>query len=411
MKSKDLIQQAQEKFSADFLQSVKEGDEQKMASSIADFSRQLQEAMLQEAMDVNADRAALAARGVRVLTSEEQKYYEALISAMGSGGNIRQAIDSLDIAMPETIIDTVMEDIQSEFPLLDEVDFRNTTAITKWFYNKQGVQQAAWGVLGSEITKELAGAIGEMSLEQNKLTAYMVVSRDFLKLGPAWLDRYVRAILTEATGLALEIAIVDGDGSNSPIGMSRDLAKGTTSDGVTTYARKEAVVVTTLDPVCYGKILSGLVKTPAGRQRKVKEVIMVVNPSDYLTKVMPATTIMTPQGTYVSDVLPFPTKVIQSVGVQSGHAVVGLPRRYFIGMGSAKKGFIEYSDHTQFLEDNRVYTAHLYGNGMPLDNGAFVYLDISGMEAPAMKIYQTATENGAAQTGGTAEDAGDAGEP
>ena len=120
---------------------------------------------------------------------------------------------------------------------------------------------------------------------------------------------------------------------------------------------------------------------------------------------------MTPQGTYVSDVLPFPTKVIQSVGVQSGHAVVGLPRRYFIGMGSAKKGFIEYSDHTRFLEDNRVYTAHLYGNGMPLDNGAFVYLDISGMEAPAMKIYQTATENGAAQTGGTAEDAGDAGEP
>lgn len=392
MKAKDLIRQAQEKFSEDFLQSVKDGDEKKMADSIAELSRQIQEAMMQDAMDTNADRAALAARGVRVLTSEEQKYYEALIGAMQGGGNIRQAIENLDIAMPETVIDAVLEDIQSEFPLLDAIDFRNTTAVTKWFYNKQGTQQAAWGTLGSEISKELEGSIGEMSMTMCKLTAYMVVSKDFLKLGPAWLDRYVRSVLAEATGLSLEIAVVDGDGAKSPVGMSRDLKNGTTAEGVTTYARKTAVKVTALDPVSYGKILSTLTKTPSGRKRVVREVIMVVNPADYLTTVMPATTIMTPQGTYVSDVLPFPTKVIQSVGVEEGRAVVGLPKRYFAGMGSTKKGFIEYSDHAQFLEDNRVYTTHLYGNGMPLDNEAFVYLDISGLEAPVIKVRDVSTE-------------------
>lgn len=392
MKAKDLINKAREQFSADFMQSVKDGDEAKMADAIAEFSQQLQDAMMQEANDASADNAALAARGVRVLTSKEKKYYEALIKAMESGSNIHQAITNLDVAMPDTIIDAVLDDIQSEFPLLDAIDFRNTTAITKWFYNKQGVQQAAWGALDSAITKELSGSIGDMNLTQCKLTAYMVISKDFLKLGPAWLDRYVRAILSEANGLALEMAVVDGDGQNSPIGMSRDLSKGTTNNGVTTYSRKTATKVTVLDPATYGGVLAKLTKTPSGRQRKVREVIMVVNPEDYLTKVMPATTIMTPQGTYVSDVLPFPTRVIQSVGVEAGHAVVGLAKRYFLGLGTSKSGLIDYSDHAQFLEDNRVYTSHLYGNGMPLDNAAFEYLDISGLKPPVMKVQnETAT--------------------
>lgn len=392
MKAKDLINKAREQFSADFMQSVKDGDEAKMADAIAEFSQQLQDAMMQEANDASADNAALAARGVRVLTSKEKKYYEALIKAMESGSNIHQAITNLDVAMPDTVIDAVLDDIQSEFPLLDAIDFRNTTAITKWFYNKQGVQQAAWGALDTAITKELSGSIGDMNLTQCKLTAYMVISKDFLKLGPAWLDRYVRAILSEANGLALEMAVVDGDGQNSPIGMSRDLSKGNTNAGVTTYSRKTATKVTVLDPATYGGILAKLTKTPSGRQRKVREVIMVVNPEDYLTKVMPATTIMTPQGTYVSDVLPFPTRVIQSVGVEAGHAVVGLAKRYFLGLGTSKSGLIDYSDHVQFLEDNRVYTSHLYGNGMPLDNAAFEYLDISGLKPPVMKVQnETAT--------------------
>lgn len=392
MKAKDLINKAREQFSADFMQSVKDGDEAKMADAIAEFSQQLQDAMMQEANDASADNAALAARGVRVLTSKEKKYYEALIKAMESGSNIHQAITNLDVAMPDTVIDAVLDDIQSEFPLLDAIDFRNTTAITKWFYNKQGVQQAAWGALDTAITKELSGSIGDMNLTQCKLTAYMVISKDFLKLGPAWLDRYVRAILSEANGLALEMAVVDGDGQNSPIGMSRDLSKGNTNAGVTTYSRKTATKVTVLDPATYGGILAKLTKTPSGRQRKVREVIMVVNPEDYLTKVMPATTIMTPQGSYVSDVLPFPTRVIQSVGVEAGHAVVGLAKRYFLGLGTSKSGLIDYSDHVQFLEDNRVYTSHLYGNGMPLDNAAFEYLDISGLKPPVMKVQnETAT--------------------
>lgn len=385
MRSKDLIDQAREKFAAGFMAAINEGDERALAESVAQFSTELQSALMEEAADTRQDAAVLASRGVRVLTSEETRYYQALRKAM-EASDVKQAITNLDAAMPETIIDAVMEDIASQFPLLDAIDFRNTTAITKWFYNNQGTQQATWDALGTRIVTELQGSIATMDLTQCKLTAYMICSKDFLALGPVWLDRYIRAILAEANGLALESAVADGDGAKKPIGMTRDLTKGTTTDGVTTYERKTATKVTTLDPATYGAILAKLTKTPSGRQRTVKGVLMVVNPTDYLTKVMPATTILTPQGTYVSDVLPFPTNVVQSVGVPAGYAVVGIAKRYFAGMGTSKRGFIEYSDHAQFLEDCRVYTTHLYGNGKPMDNNAFELLDISELVAPTYTV-------------------------
>lgn len=402
MKSQDLMNQARDTFARDFMAAIDKGDETALAESVAKLSQDIQEALLEEAENTRQDATVLASRGVRVLTSAETQYYQALAKAM-KAGDVRQAITNLDKSMPETIIDAVMEDIASQFPLLDAIDFRNTTAITKWIYNTQGTQQASWGALGSEITKELEGSIGELDTTMCKLTAYMVVSKDFLELGPVWMDRYVRAILAESNGLALESAVVDGDGNKKPIGMTRDLSKGTTTNGATTYAQKTAAAVTEFTPAAYGGLIAQLAVSPSGRQRAVREVLMVVNPKDYLVKIMPATTILTPQGTYVSDVLPFPTKVVQSVGVPENKAVLGLPRRYFAGMGTSKKGFIEFSDHVQFLEDNRVYTTHLYGNGRPLDNNAFLLLDITNLEAPvqSVQVKGTVKTKSETTTGGT----------
>ena len=247
MKSKDLMEKARAQFAAGFLAAVNNGDENAVAEAVTQLSMDIQEALLEEANDSRMDAAALAARGVRILTSAEEKYYRALGDAM-MAADIKTSVTNLDVAMPETIIDAVMEDIASEFPLLDAVDFRNSTYMTKWFYNTQGVQMATWNALGSDITKELSGSIDSMEMNQCKLTAYMVMGKDFLQLGPVWLDRYIRAILAESNGLALESAIADGDGDKKPIGMTRDLDKGTTASGVTTYGRKEAITVTELGP-------------------------------------------------------------------------------------------------------------------------------------------------------------------
>lgn len=397
------LEDSKKEFRAAYSSAMQEGSEQKMIACLESYSENVCAAMLQEAQSLSVaqrnDAAVLSARGVRQLTNEETVYYKALTAAMRTDvSGVKNALTDISVTMPETIIDQVMQDVKSNFELLDAIDFVNSSYMTSWIYNKQGVQTAKWGAIGSAVTKELSGAFGKISVTTCKLTAFMAVSQDYLDLGAAWLDRYVRAILTEAAGTAMEAAIVDGagnaDSADCPVGMTRDLDKGNTdgSTGLTTYPQKTETKVTSLDPATYGAILAKLSKTPTGRNRKVSGVILVCNPEDYFTKIMPATTYMTPSGGYVSNVLPFPTRVIQSEGCPKGKAVVGLGKQYIgmLGAGS-KKGVVTYDDSVQFLEDNRVYKIRLLGNGRPKDNTSFEVLDISALEALAYKIVQEST--------------------
>lgn len=390
MKLTPTLDECNSTFRKNYAAAMQNGSEDQMVACMEEHAEGVCRALMAEFESLSdADRSnseILASRGVRQLTNAETTYYKALADAMRSdASHARSALTDLTVTMPETIIDQVMQDVKTEFPLLEAVDFVNASYMTSWVYNKQGVQTASWGALGSAITKELSGAFGKISTTQCKLSAYMVVSHDYLDLGPAWLDRYVRAVLTEASGMAMETAIVDGQGNadsaDCPIGMTRDTDNGTTSGELTTYPRKTATAVTSLDPTTYGAILAAISKTPTGRNRRVGSVIMVCNPADYFTKVMPATTYMTPNGGYVSNVLPYPTQIIQSEGCPEGYAVVGLAKQYIglLGAGS-KKGVISYDDSVQFLEDNRVYKIRLLGNGRPKDNNSFVLLDISKLE-------------------------------
>jgi hypothetical protein len=129
--------------------------------------------------------------------------------------------------------------------------------------------------------------------------------------------------------------------------------------------------------------------------RTVSRVILVVNPADYFTKIMPATTLLTPNGQYVSGVLPFPTDIIQSVGVPSGKAVLGIAKKYFMGVGTGRGGKLEYSDEYKFLEDLRTYKIKFYGTGRPYDINAFAYLDISNLGSvyPTFNTIDATPEN------------------
>lgn len=72
--------------------------------------------------------------------------------------------------------------------------------------------------------------------------------------------------------------------------------------------------------------------------------------------------------------------------------MLGLGYKYFAAAGMDAGGRIEYSDHYQFLEDNRVYIIKLYANGFPMDNNSFLYLDISGLRPLTYKVEQVVGE-------------------
>jgi len=382
----DRIDNARSEFATRMLAAAKEDNNEAFVAALCDFGKSVEDRLLAEAREMRGqnDAAILQARGVRQLTSEESTYYNKMIEAMRSS-NPKAALSELDVVMPKTTIDAIFDDLTHQHPLLDAIDFQNTESLIEILVNTNGTELATWSPLTAEITKELTSSFKKITLGMHKLSAFIPVSKAMLDLGPAWLDRYVRAILTEALYNGLEAGIISGDGKDAPIGMTRKVGEGVSVVGGQ-YPEKEAVALTALDPVAYGKLLATLTQAPNGKRRAVASVIMVVNPVDYLTKVMPATTIRAADGTYVSNVLPFPTTIIQSVHIAEGKAIVGLPKRYFAGLGTAKSGKLEYSDEYHFLEDERVYATKLYGHGEPLDNNAFVLCDISKLEPAIQEV-------------------------
>lgn len=390
MKNKDVLAMEKGKILNKMNQAIADNDTDAFAAAFEELSGNIQDHILAEVDQIRQqnDTAVLTGRGVRQLTSEENNYYEKVIDAMRSSSP-KQSLADLDVVMPKTTIDAVFEDLTTEHPLLNAIQFQNTSGLIEMIVNTNGVELATWSTLCAEITKELTSGFKKVNMSLDKLSAFLPVCKAMLDLGPAWLDRYVRDILQEALYNGLEAGIIAGTGKNQPIGMMKQVGEGVTvTDGV--YPDKTAVKVKSFDPVAYGALLAQMAKTPKGNPRKVENVILVVNPVDYFTKIMPGTTIMTPQGTYVNNVLPYPTTVIQSTQVPQGKAVIGLAKRYFMGVGTAKSGKIEYSDEYHFLEDERIYLVKLYGHGEPLDNNAFVLLDIADLE-PAILQVKTVT--------------------
>lgn len=384
MKSKDLIQQ---ELKEKLVQAFKSTDEDAIVKAFAEFAESVRQDVMEDynAYQCSQDNAILAKRGMHPLTSQESNFYKGVINAMKSESP-KQAFTGIETAFPQTIIDNVISDIKTDHPLLSAINFQNTATLTKIIFNKQSVQFAIWGALNSAITDELSGAIGDMNLTICKLTAFMPISKDMLDVGPEWIDAYVRGTLSESIALALEAAAVDGTGNNQPIGMDRDVTDGVTVTGGV-YPKKTTISIVDLSPITYGSLLDTLATTPTGKTRAISNVLFIVNPRDYFTKVMPATTKLLPDGTYKNNILPFPTTLVQSIGVPQGQAILGIAEKYFMGIGAGTTGGkIEVSDEVKFLDDQRVYKIKMYGNGRALDNNAFILLDISGLQPLQEKV-------------------------
>lgn len=397
MRSNDLLTQREE-IRVQMQQALRDGNAEAFSEAFEQMMDCVQNAIRDEyeqridSLQQEMDARALTARGVRQLTSEERTYYQHLADAMRSQ-NPKQAVEGLKDILPKTVVDSVFEDLRTNHPLLSRINFVPTAGAIEMIMNENGYQEAAWGQLCDEVVKELTSGFKVVNTNLLKLSAFLPVCKAMLDLGPEWLDRYVREVLYEALANGMEAGIVTGDGNGKPIGMNRQVGEGVSVTGGV-YPEKKAVAITDLSAVTVGGLLATIAVKPNGQQRKINnDVIFLVSSVDYYGKVMPATTIQAPDGTYRNDVMPFPMTIIPIPALATGEALIGTASGYFAAIGTAKEGRIEYSDHYHFLEDERVYLIKAYGNGMPKDNNAFQKLDISGLKPAVYKVEIVDTAN------------------
>lgn len=398
IKSNDLFAQVKKQHEATLSAAFKSGDPEQIAQAMTGFFDGMNEAVLQRAAEEidarNQDTAILAARGANVLTAAEREYYDGLAKALKSS-DPRAAVANYEVAMPQTVVDRIIGTIRKNHPLLDKLNFVSTAYLTRILVNAKPAQLAAWGKITSAVQKEIEGGVQEVALTMCKLSAFMAISMDLVELGPEWMDTYARETLSEAIAFALETGAVAGTGKDEPIGMVRDVSPtASVQDGV--YPKQTPVPVKRLDAKTLGALLAKLARDPnddtgkTGRAIDPKDIIIVFNPFDYWEKVFAATTLLV-GGQYMTNVLPIPAEIFQSAALAKGEAVIGIAPYYFIGIGPAgKQGTIVADDSVRFLEDQRAYKAKLQGNGRPLDQYAFLLLDVSNLEAIVSTIVEVA---------------------
>lgn len=399
MKSKDLIKQELMK---DMKAAMQSEDGSAIVQVLTDFADSIQQNVLEDvrAYQITRDKEILQKRGIHQLTQKETEFYQSWIDAAKSS-NPRQAITDLDIALPFTVIDNVMEDLKGNHPLLNLIDFQNMTAVKKMLFNKKGKQLAVWGAITSAITEELSGAIGQVDISLNKLSAFMPVSKDMLEVGPQWLDAYVRAILSESIAYGLEEGIINGTGKDQPIGMIRDIHDGVSVSSSDGYPAKTKKVITDFSDTTIGGLFAELAKDPIDSKKSrtvnANDIVLIVNPFDYFKKVLPSI-MANKRMNAMMGILdnPFDIKnAIQSDQMAEGTAILGLASKYKMGIGSesSKGGKIEYSDEYKFLEDQRYYLVKVLGNGRATSDNDFIYLDISQLKPlnPSVNIANEVT--------------------
>ncbi|MCJ0932554.1 phage major capsid protein [Virgibacillus halodenitrificans] len=351
---------------------AEEQDQEKLATAWDEMQTALAEDLTEkitaEVRTQQMDAQILSARGQNVLTSEEKKFFNQVVEFGG--------FDE-DSILPETTQERVFEDLVESHPLLTEIGLQDLGAVTR-FIKSDATKAYAWGKLFGEIKGQISAAFTEETISQLKLTAFAVIPKDMLELGPVWVERYTRTVLVESYSVGLEYGLVNGKGpsKNEPIGLMKNVNADT---GAVTEKNSSGTL--TFAPSQFGEVVAGelhdvikkLSTDEKGKSRKVlNKIVMVVNPVDAIS-VQARNTIQTSTGQWVTS-LPYNIKVVESEEIPSGKALFFVKGKYIAAIAGGYK--TNKFDQTLAIEDAMLYTIKQFANGKPEDNKTALLYDL-----------------------------------
>ncbi|MFD1335734.1 phage major capsid protein [Oceanobacillus iheyensis] len=358
-----------------FANATKNGTEEEQTAALNNMLESLatdvQGHILDQVNMQNADAMVMTQRGQNVLTSEETKYFNAVIEEGGF-----KETDTL----PETTQERIFDEVVKNHPLLSAIGIENLGPITEYiFSDPEG--SAVWGPLFGDIKGQLNTSFWKERIDQLKLTAFVPIAKDMLKLGPKWVERYVRTIIVEALKVGLERGFVAGRGlnQNEPVGLLKNVDKdsGAVTDkesidtltfkpGRKTINELRDVVTKLAEKLDKDGNVKDEPRTVAGK------VVMISNPFDTFGIQANATT-QNPNGVYVTN-LPFNPIQTESVFLPKGKVLFFVKGEYLAAIG----GGVEMNRYkeTLALEDADLFIGKQFATGKPKDNNAAQLYDL-----------------------------------
>lgn len=342
---------------------------EKLDAYVNSLSNTIQDSVLETVSNQHNDQQILAGRGQAQLTSEENRFFNAVVE---------DGLFNEESILPVTTIERVFDDIEKEHKLLSAIGVQNLGPVTKMIKaDPSGL--AVWGKIFDGIQGQVNAAVKDEEFVQLKLTAFGVIPDDMLILGPTWVERYMRTLLVEVLSTGLENGYINGKGPNQsePIGLTKDVDPDTgnvtdkDSSGTLTLVDSErgAVIKDGLK-----EAVKALSVDADGDSRNVSgKVALVVNPIDAID-IQAAATHQNVNGVYVT-ALPFNIELIESEQIEQGKALFFVKGKYLAAVGGGYK--LRKFDQTLAMEDAHLYTIKTFAYGTPDDNNAAKVYDLA----------------------------------
>ena len=160
MKNLDAVKAKKDELYNAVTAALASGNEEQIKAAMQDL-QEYNKAELKSIYDeyeASKDEAVLEARGIKALTSEEEKFWNQVINDAkvrfrnSASDGVYTGITDL---LPKTEYYSIVEELKQEHPLLNVINFTNTSAVTKWTIDNSAEQRATWDELNTPIVTAL----------------------------------------------------------------------------------------------------------------------------------------------------------------------------------------------------------------------------------------------------------------
>ena len=349
-------------------------------------NKDLIEEIQAQAIKANSDSDYASKLGLRVLSKEEESFYEKF-------KDIKQAITGAQIDLiPTSIVDLTLENVKATEPVLKLITF--TPAGVKRWITAERTGAYSWSGLTEELKGELGANVKGLVTDLGKLDAYLIIPKAIRELSYQFIDKYFMAVLSEALKEGIAYGYLQGTGKEQPIGIYKQIDK-TDEDG--THKDKDVNVdLTKFTPK--GLAAAKVYLSNKGK-RVVNKIYVICNPEDEANYVAPA--IYDAEGNLVSSFKNI--EVIPCTENPKGKAALTLEGKYTMGITEVKIN--EYKE-TLATDDADLIVGKVYANGRAAaDNVAYIF-DVTKLEeyVPTIKTLATVVSLPASEN--TEEDVG-----
>lgn len=335
------------------------------------------EEIQKQAIKAESDKDYANKLGLRVLSKEEESFYEKMKS-------LKQSITGNQIDfIPISIVDLTMENVKTDEPVLKLVRMAPTD-VKRWIVaEKSGAY--SWDGLTEKLKGEISINVKSLVTDLGKLDAYLIIPKAISKLSYQFMDKYFTAILYEVLRAGLAYGYLNGNGKEQPIGIYKQIEK-TNEDG--THQDKEVNVdLTNFSP-------KGMAKAKVSLSNEGKRIIdkiyLICNPEDEANYVAPA--IYDREGRLITSFKNF--EVVQCTENPKGKAALTLDGKYTMAMDGFE---MKKYEETLALDDADIVIGKAYANGRAVaDNVAYVF-DVTKLEEyiPTIQTITASTVQGA----------------